>query len=65
MAEGKSEGTERTGKLHRLDQCFLVWTSLMAFKEASLKAAVLDICAKSKKHKLKLKYVALHRFLKF
>ena len=37
-----------TGKLHRLDQCFLVWTSLTAFKEAFLKAAVLDICAKSK-----------------
>ena len=37
-----------TGKLHRLDQCFLVWTSLTAFKEASLKAAVLDIFAKSK-----------------
>ena len=40
--------TEATGKLHRLDQCFFVWTSLTAFKEASLKAAVLDIFVKSK-----------------
>ena len=38
----------RTGKLHRLEQCFLVWTSWTAFKEASLKATMLDVCAKSK-----------------
>ena len=37
-----------TCKLHRLEQCFLVWTSWTAFKEASLKAAVLDVCGKSK-----------------
>ena len=45
---GAEYAKSSTGKLHRLEQCFLVWTSWTAFKETSLKAAVLDVCSKSK-----------------